>query len=91
MSDLVDALLSADIALNTVIEEWVDTYQTAAGDEAGEKAAVHELIVCCLRSCGISEDIDEDEAMDLDGVVDVVERIQDATVKVCMRACDSAD
>lgn len=41
-----------------------------------------------IRCCGLSSDVTEDEAMDTDGVVDALERIQDESVKV--RRCVSA-
>ena len=76
-----DALLSADIALQPLIEDWVETYQQAAHDEVSERASVHELVLFCIRCCGLAADIEEDEALDADGVVDVLERIQDESVK----------
>ena len=78
----LDALLSPDIALQQVVEEWVETYQQTANDETSERAAVQELVVFCIRCCGLSADIEEGEALDVDGVVDVLERIQDETVQV---------
>ncbi len=45
---------------------------------------MHELVLFCLRCCGLAADIEEGEALDADGVVDVLERIQDESVKVCM-------
>lgn len=77
-----DALLNADIALQPLAEDWVQTYQGAAGDADTEKAAVHELVLFFVRACGLGTDVDENEAMDQDGVNDTVERIQDESVNV---------
>lgn len=75
-------MLSSDTALAPLVEGWVDNYQQTANDETSEKAAVHELVLFIVRACGLSADVDADEAMDVDGVLDVVERIQDESVKV---------
>lgn len=77
-----DALLSPDIALQPLIEDWVETYQSTANDEVSEKASIQELVLFLVRCCGLSADVDEDEAVDTDGVLDVIERIQDESVKV---------
>lgn len=78
----IDALLSPDIALEPLVEEWIENYQEAANDEVSEKAAVYELVLFFIRSAGLNAAIEEDEAMDVDGVGDVVERIQDESVNV---------
>ena len=82
MCSTADALLSPDIALQPVIEDWVETYQQTANDDVSERASVHELVLFCIRCCGLSSDVDEDEAMDIDGTVDTIERIQDEIVRV---------
>jgi len=75
-------LLSADIALAPLVEDWVENYQSTANDEVSERAAVHELILFVVRACGLAADVTEDEAMDVDGVLDAVETIQDESVRV---------
>lgn len=77
-----DALLQPNVALQPLVEDWVHAYQGASGDEEAEKAAVHELVLFFVRACGLSADVDENEAMDQDGVADTIERIQDESVKV---------
>lgn len=77
-----DAVITPDTALQPLVEDWVHNYQGTAGDEDKERAAVHELILFIVRACGLSADVDENEAMDQDGVVDAIERIQDESVKV---------
>jgi cohesin complex subunit SA-1/2 len=81
-----DALLSPDIALQPLIEDWVETYQQTANDEVSERASVHELVLFSIRCCGLSAEIEESEALDADGARDVLETIQDETVKVGMRS-----
>jgi cohesin complex subunit SA-1/2 len=75
-------MLNADIALNTIVEDWVESYQGAANDEAGEKEVVHQLVLFVIRCCGLQADVDEDEAMDLDGIADAVETIEEESAKV---------
>jgi cohesin complex subunit SA-1/2 len=65
-----------------LVEEWVEVYQQSADDEVSEKASVHELILLFVRCCGLSATVDADEAVDVDGVVDTIERLQDESVKV---------
>lgn len=60
-------------------------YQSSAGDEAGEKEAVHQLVLFVVRCCGLMADVDEDEAMDVDGIADTVERIEEESAKVRIR------
>lgn len=68
--------------MQPLIEDWVETYQQAANDEVSERAAVQEIVLFFIRCCGLTADIEEGEALDADGVVDVLERIQDDSVKV---------
>ena len=75
-------MLNPDIALKTTVEDWVESYQGAAGDEAGEKEAIHQLVLFLIRCCGLSVNVDEDEAMDMDGIQDVVERIEEESAQV---------
>lgn len=80
--DVPDALLSPDVALEQITDDWIDTYRSSKGKPAAEKAAVQELVLFFIRACGLSADVDEDESMDQDGVGDTIERIQDESVKV---------
>ena len=79
---MVDALLSADIALAPLVEDWVENYQSTANDDVSERAAVHELILFVVRACGLGADVTEDEAMDVDGVPEAVDTIQEESVRV---------
>jgi hypothetical protein len=90
---MIDALLSADIALAPLVEDWVENYQTTTNDDVSERAAVHELILFVVRACGLAADVTEDEAMDVDGVPEAVDTIQEESVRVsCLiRSVDQAD
>ncbi|GMK54854.1 hypothetical protein CspeluHIS016_0114400 [Cutaneotrichosporon spelunceum] len=79
-SSLFNALLQPDVALEPLVDDWVHTYQGAADDAAAEKAAVHELVLFLIRACGLSADVDEDEAVDLDGTGEAIDRIQEESV-----------
>ncbi|WWC92113.1 uncharacterized protein L201_007067 [Kwoniella dendrophila CBS 6074] len=81
-SPLFTALLAPDIALQPLIDEWVETFQQAAGDEVSEQSSIHELVTLFIRCCGINLDIEQAEATDEDGITDAVERIQDESVRV---------
>ena len=83
-------MLSADIALAPLVEDWVENYQSTSNDDVSEKAAVHELILFVVRACGLAADVTEDEAMDVDGVLDAVETIQDESVKVSCRKLEGS-
>lgn len=61
----------------------MEAYQASAGDEAAEKEAVDQLVLFLVRCCGLSVNVDEDEAMDMDGIQDVVERIEEESAQVC--------
>ena len=78
----LDALISPDIALLPLVEEWVETYQQTADDENSETATVHELIQFFIRCCGLNADVEEHETLDVDGIVDAIERIQDESMLV---------
>jgi len=90
---IIDALLSADIALAPLVEDWVENYQNTTNDEVSERAAVHELILFVIRACGLAADVTEDEAMDVDGVPEAVDTIQEESVRVSyfLRFVDKAD
>jgi cohesin complex subunit SA-1/2 len=88
---IIDALLSADIALAPLVEDWVENYQTTTNDDVSERAAVHELILFVVRACGLAADITEDEAMDVDGVPDAVDTIQEESVRVSYLASNTRE
>lgn len=73
------------MALQPLIEEWVETYQGTKNDETSEKASVHELVTFFIRCCGLNSEIEEDQAIDLDGVGDSVDDIQTESVKVSVQ------
>lgn len=81
MSLTSDALLQPDVALQPLVEDWVHAYHSAAGDEQAERTVIHELVLFLIRACGISVDVDEHVASDLDGTTDAVDTIQEQTVQ----------
>ncbi|ODO10375.1 hypothetical protein I350_00970 [Cryptococcus amylolentus CBS 6273] len=83
-SPLYNALQQPDIALQPLIDDWIETYQQAAGDEISEQTAIHELVVFFIRCCGMSTEIEPAEATDDDGIPDTIERIQDESVRVAL-------
>ncbi|WVF68116.1 hypothetical protein IAT40_002879 [Kwoniella sp. CBS 6097] len=83
-SPFFNALLSPDIALQPLVDEWVERYQQTAGDEESEQASVAELVLFFLRCCGLNWEIEQAEATDIDGIADVIERIQDESVRVAL-------
>ncbi|OXG45753.1 cohesin complex subunit SA-1/2 [Cryptococcus neoformans Bt120] len=83
-SPLFNALQQPDIALQPLIDEWIETYQQAAGDETSEQKSIHELVVFFIRCCGMATEIEQAEATDDDGIPDVIERVQDESVHVAL-------
>jgi hypothetical protein len=79
--------LQPDVALEPLVDDWVHAYQGAADDIAAEKTAVHELVLFLIRACGLSPDVDEDEAVDLDGTGEAIDRIQEESVNVSCLWC----
>lgn len=77
----LDALLQPDVALQPLVEDWVHNYNGTVGDEEAERAAIHELVLFLIRACGLSADVDEHVASDLDGTTDAVDTIQEQTVQ----------
>lgn len=43
---------------------------------------MHELIQFFIRCCGLNADVEEHETLDVDGIVDAIERIQDESMLV---------
>lgn len=68
------------------MDDWVHAYQGSTDDADAEKAAVHELVVFLIRACGLTADVDGDEAADLDGTGEAIDRIQEESVKVSRRS-----
>jgi hypothetical protein len=77
-----DALLYPDITPEPVVEDWVGISQQAGNDERTERASVLELIQCIIRCCGLKAEFQEAKAVEVHGVLDVIESIQDGTVNV---------
>lgn len=56
-------------------------YHAAAGNEEAERSCIHELVLFLVRACGLTADVDEHVASDLDGTTDAVDTIQEQTVQ----------
>ncbi|KAM0753990.1 hypothetical protein T439DRAFT_298458 [Meredithblackwellia eburnea MCA 4105] len=67
---LYNAIRNPNSALQTVVDDWVESYQQNAGP------AMAELINFVLRACGCNASIDEHQALDENGIVDVLDEIQ---------------
>ncbi|WVO17591.1 hypothetical protein L204_105288 [Cryptococcus depauperatus] len=80
-SPLFNAFSQPDIALQPLIDDFVFNYQSISSEEQ-EQESIHELITLFIRSSGISYEISPAEAVDDDGIPDVVERMQDESVLV---------
>ncbi|KAK4699710.1 cohesin complex subunit SA-1/2, partial [Phenoliferia sp. Uapishka_3] len=68
---LFNAVRNPDSALQSTVDDWVESYQEATGP------ALAELINFFLRTCGCNASIDEHQAEDENGIVDVLDGIQD--------------
>lgn len=68
---LFNAVISPSTALQSTAEDWVMQYQTNVG------LALSQLITCILRASACNETLDEDQAQDLDSVVDTLDDIQE--------------
>ncbi|EIW69874.1 hypothetical protein TREMEDRAFT_68341 [Tremella mesenterica DSM 1558] len=82
-SNLFNAILAEGVS-SDMIESWIEDYQNSADDETSEKSAVHQLVLLFIRCCGLKSTIEPDESVDQDGIADVLETIQDESVKTTL-------
>ncbi|KAK0199245.1 hypothetical protein DFS33DRAFT_1376528 [Desarmillaria ectypa] len=64
---LYNAIMNPSAALQGTAEDFLESLQQHSG------AALAELINLILRSCGCNDSVDEDQAVDYDGVVDALD------------------
>ncbi|KAK0498783.1 hypothetical protein EDD18DRAFT_1318874 [Armillaria luteobubalina] len=64
---LYNAIMNPSAALQGTSEDFLESLQQHAG------AALAELINLILRACGCNDSVDEDQAVDYDGVVDALD------------------
>jgi cohesin complex subunit SA-1/2 len=74
-----DAIMNPSAALQSTVEDFLDSLKETPG------AAQAELVNCILRACGCNETVNEDEAVDYDGVVDALDNFTEALKKVRLR------
>ncbi|KAL8292902.1 hypothetical protein RQP46_000596 [Phenoliferia psychrophenolica] len=77
---LFNAVRDPNSSLQTVVDDWIESYQEASGP------AMAELINFILRTCGCNATIDEHQAEDENGIVDCLADIQDEFKNVTLLA-----
>lgn len=75
---LFNAIKNPETALQVTVDDWVVEYQTAPGP------ALTTLINLVIRSCGCNSSVDEAAVLDLDGVVDTLEQVQEEFKQVSL-------
>jgi cohesin complex subunit SA-1/2 len=68
--------MNPSAALQSTVEDFLDSLKETPG------AAQAELVNCILRACGCNETVNEDEAVDYDGVVDALDNFTEALKQV---------
>ncbi len=71
--------MNPSAALQSTVEDFLDSLKESPG------AAQAELVNCTLRACGCNETVNEDEAVDFDGVVDALDNFTEALKEVRLR------
>jgi cohesin complex subunit SA-1/2 len=74
-----DAIMNPSAALQSTVEDFLDSLKETPG------AAQAELVNCILRACGCNETVNEDEAVDYDGVVDALDNFTESLKQVRLR------
>ncbi|KAH9974267.1 hypothetical protein BGW80DRAFT_1436857 [Lactifluus volemus] len=69
---LFNAIMNPSAALQSTVEDFLDSLKETPG------AAQAELVNCVLRACGCNDTVNEDEAVDYDGVVDALDNFTEA-------------
>jgi hypothetical protein len=68
--------MNPSAALQSTVEDFLDSLKETPG------AAQAELVNCVLRACGCNDTVNEDEAVDYDGVVDALDNFTEALKQV---------
>lgn len=61
---IIDLILSPNTALQDTVDNFLESL------EKEQEKALADLINCVLRSCGCNSSVDENQVMDIDGIVD---------------------
>ncbi|KAI0299424.1 hypothetical protein B0F90DRAFT_1728578 [Multifurca ochricompacta] len=69
---LFNAIMNPSAALQLTVEDFLESLKETPG------AAQAELVNCILRACGCNDTVNEDEAVDYDGVVDALDNFTEA-------------
>lgn len=69
---LFNAIMNPSAALQLTVEDFLDSLKETPG------AAQAELVNCILRACGCNDSVNQDEAVDYDGVVDALDNFTEA-------------
>jgi len=71
-----DAIMNPSAALQLTVEDFLEALKETPG------AAQAELVNCILRACGCNDSVNQDEAVDYDGVVDALDNFTEALKQV---------
>ena len=71
-----DAIMNPSAALQSTVEDFLETLKETP------EAAQAELVNCILRACGCNNSVNQDEAVDYDGVVDALDNFTEALKQV---------
>ncbi|KAH9064622.1 hypothetical protein EDB87DRAFT_1804088 [Lactarius vividus] len=69
---LFNAIMNPSAALQLTVEDFLESLKETPG------AAQAELVNCILRACGCNDSVNQDEAVDYDGVVDALDNFTEA-------------
>ncbi|KAN0139259.1 hypothetical protein V8E53_002760 [Lactarius tabidus] len=69
---LFNAIMNPSAALQSTVEDFLETLKETP------EAAQAELVNCILRACGCNDSVNQDEAVDHDGVVDALDNFTEA-------------
>ncbi|KAH8990784.1 hypothetical protein EDB92DRAFT_1935195 [Lactarius akahatsu] len=69
---LFNAIMNPSAALQLTVEDFLESLKETP------EAAQAELVNCILRACGCNDSVNQDEAVDYDGVVDALDNFTEA-------------
>ena len=69
--------MNPSAALQSTAEDFLESLDKTPGPTQAE------LINCVLRACGCNDTVNEDEAVDYDGIVDALDNFTEALKQVC--------
>ena len=69
--------MNPSAALQSTAEDFLESLDKTPGPTQAE------LINCVLRACGCNDTVNEDEAVDYDGIVDALDNFTEALKQAC--------